>query len=106
MSSYQEMHNPQRNERRGLSLDTLPEAERVRIERLREMPPWRKLALVGEMHRTLRLLALAGLRQRHPDEPPAQHQRRLADLLLDPELAARVYGCPLEADGCSQSPSP
>jgi len=50
------------------------------------------MALVGEMSRTVRTLALAGLRQRHPDDTSAQRQRRLADLLLGPDLAAKVYG--------------
>jgi hypothetical protein len=48
------------------------------------------------MNRAVRDLALAGLRQRHPYETPAQRQRRLADLLLGSELAARVYGPVLE----------
>lgn len=72
--------------------DTHPEIERLQIERLRQMPPWRKLALVGEMNWMIRALALAGLRQRHPDDVPAQRRRRLAELLLGPELAARAYG--------------
>jgi hypothetical protein len=75
-----------------LSPDTPLEIERLQIERLRQMPPWRKMTLVGEMNRTVRALALAGLRQRHPDDTPAQRRRRLADLLLGPELAGRVYG--------------
>jgi len=66
-----------------LSPDTSPYIEQMQIERLRQMPAWRKLAL-------------AGLRQRHPYETPAQRQRRLADLLLGSELAARVYGPVLE----------
>jgi len=80
----------------SLSFDTPPEIERLQIERLRQMPAWRKMALVAEMNRTVRALALAGLRQRHPDDSPRQRQRRLADLLLGPELAARVYGPLLE----------
>jgi hypothetical protein len=75
-----------------LSPDTHPEIERLQIERLRQMPAWRKMALVAEMNQTVRTLALAGLRQRHPDDTPAQRHRRLADLLLGPDLAARVYG--------------
>jgi len=75
-----------------LSPDTSPQIERIQIERLRHMPVWRKLALVGEMNRAVRDLALAGLRQRHPDDSPAQRRRRLAALLLGEELAARVYG--------------
>ena len=75
-----------------LSADTLPDVENIQIERLRHMPSWRKLALTCEMNQTVRVLALAGLRQRHPHDTPAQRQRRLADLLLGQELAARVYG--------------
>ena len=80
-----------------LSPDTHPEIERMQIERLRQMPSWRKIELVGDMNETVRALALAGLRQRHPDDTPAQRRRRLADLTLGPELAKRVYG-PLQED--------
>ena len=73
-----------------LAADTSPHIEQIQIERLRQMPAWRKLALGAEMNRAVQDLALAGLRQRHPHDTPAQ--RRLADLLLGPELAARVYG--------------
>ena len=81
-----------------LSPDTHPEIERLQIERLRQMPSWRKMTLMAEMNQTIRTLALAGLRQRHPDDTPAQRRRRLADLLLGPDLAARVYGPLLEED--------
>ncbi len=82
-----------------LSSDTHPEIERMQIERLRQMPAWRKLELTAQMGRTVRTLALAGLRQRHPDDTPAQRRRRLADLLLGKELAARVYGPPADRLG-------
>jgi hypothetical protein len=72
--------------------DTHPDIRRLQIERLREMPPWRKIALMVELSETVRLLALAGLRQRYPDDTPSERRRRLADLMLGPELAARVYG--------------
>ncbi len=75
-----------------LASDTQPSIEQLQIRLLRQMPAWHKLALADEMGRTVRLLALAGLRQRYPDDNPAQRQRRLADLILGPELAARVYG--------------
>ena len=79
-----------------LSPDTPPDIERLQIERLRQMPAWRKMELMAGMCQTVRTLALAGLRQRHPDDTPAQRRRRLADLLLGPELATLVYGPPLE----------
>ncbi len=64
------------------------------------MPPWRKLELMAEMGQTVRTLALAGLRQRHPDDTAAQRQRRLADLMLGHDLADRVYGAGPEDDRC------
>lgn len=82
----------------ALSPDTHPDIERLQIERLRQMPSWRKMALMAEMSESVRALALAGLRQRYPADTPAQRRRRLADLLLGPDLAARVYG-PFPEDG-------
>lgn len=75
-----------------LSADTHPEAERVQIELLRKLPAWRKLQIVGEMNQTVRTLMLSGLRQRFPHATDAELRRRLADLMLGEELAARVYG--------------
>ena len=72
--------------------DTAPEAERVLIDLLRRAPPLRKLEMVGQLNQTVRTLALSGLRQRHPQATAEELRRRLADLLLGPALAARVYG--------------
>ena len=78
--------------------DTVLDVERVRVEHLRRMPTWRKLELMAEMSQTVHTLALSGLRQRHPDDTPARRHRRLADLILGEELAARAYGPPPEDD--------
>ncbi len=75
-----------------LSPDTDPIIERLQIEALRQTPAWRKLAMVGNMNRMVRMLALVGLRERHPNDSPAQYRRRLADLVLGPELARRAMG--------------
>lgn len=75
--------------------DTHPGAEAVLVELLRQAPPWRKLHMVGQLNQTVRTLALSGLRTRYPEATPQELRRRLADLLLGPDLAARVYG-PLE----------
>jgi hypothetical protein len=91
-----------------LSLDTRPEAERVQIELLRQASPSRKLYLVGQMNLTVRTLALQGLRKRYPYATSEQLRRRLADLWLGSELAARVYG-PRDAnevEGCPPNPLP
>lgn len=75
----------------ALASDTSAEVEQLQIEQLRQMPAWRKLELACQMGQAVRALALAGLRQRYPDDSPAQRRRRLADLVLGPELASRVY---------------
>ena len=81
-----------------LSPDTHLEIERLQIELLRQMPSWRKMSLMAGMNQTVRTLALAGLRQRHPQDSPARRRRRLASLLLGPDLAATVYGALPEED--------
>ncbi len=83
--------------------DTRPEAEAVLIGMLRQAPPWRKLHMVGQLNQTVRTLALSGLRQRHPQATRQELRRRLADLLLGPDLAAQVYG-PLEAQRAQEAP--
>lgn len=80
-----------------LSEDTHPEIERFQIELLRKIPVARKFELVAQMHETGRMLALTGLRDRHPDDSPAQLRWRLAAVLLGEELATRVYGSRPEA---------
>ena len=72
--------------------DTNPKAEEVLIRLLRETPSWRKMELVGEMNAAVKSLMLSGLKSRYPDDPPELLRRRMADLLLGPELATRVYG--------------
>ena len=75
-----------------LSSDTPPQIEQIQIEHLRQMPVWRKMALLAEMNQTVHQLALVGLQQRHPDDSPAKRRRRLANLVLGPELAKQAYG--------------
>ena len=82
----------------ALYTDTRPEAERVQIELLRRAPAWRKLQMVDQLNQSARALALCGLRQRYPRATPVELRRRLADLMLGAELAARVYGPLEEAD--------
>lgn len=81
-----------------LSPDTDPEAERVQIEIFRNMPAWRKMQLVEDANQTARQLALAGLRQRHPEAGPEELRRRLMGLFLGEELATEVYGPLPEAE--------
>ncbi len=77
--------------------DTRPEAEAVLIRLLREAPPWRKLEMVDQLNQSVKMLALAGLRQRYSNDGENHLNRRLVDLLLGDELAFKVYG-PLPED--------
>jgi hypothetical protein len=72
--------------------DTNPKAAAIQTQLMRQVSPARKLAMVGEMNETVKTLALSGLRSRYPADSPEKLRRRLADLLLGPELANRVYG--------------
>ena len=74
------------------SSDTAPEARAALIAGLRQATPARKLEMMAQLNATVRALALAGLRRRHPQAGEDELQRRLADLLLGPELAERAYG--------------
>ncbi len=76
----------------ALLRDTDPEAHRVHIDLMRRAEGWRKLQLADQLHRSLRMLALAGLRARYPGASQEELRRRLADLLLGAELAERAYG--------------
>ena len=72
--------------------DTHPEIAKIQRNLLRQASPARKLAMLGQMNRTVKELALSGLRSRYPDDSPQLIRRRLADLILGPELASKVYG--------------
>jgi hypothetical protein len=72
--------------------DTDADAHRVQIDLMKRSEGWRKLQLADQLHQSLRMLALAGLRDRHPGASPDELRRRLADVLLGADLAERVYG--------------
>jgi len=76
----------------SLFSDTDPKMEALQIRLWREASPTRKMEMVAELNAAARLLALSGLRGRHPRAVEAELRRRLADLLLGEELARKVYG--------------
>ena len=73
-----------------LSLDTSPEIEQRRIDAWRRMSDAEKLALAMSMSRSVRELALAGVKQRYPDAPPREQFLRLAVVTLGEELARKA----------------
>jgi hypothetical protein len=76
----------------GHQSDTHPKIEAIQLELFRQASPARKLAMMGELNRTVKTLALNGLKTRYPEDSPEILRRRLADLLLGTGLACKVYG--------------
>ncbi len=76
----------------ALYSDTSPAAEKVLVELLRQAPVWRKMEMLAQLNAAAQGIALAGLRRRYPQAGEAELRRRLADLLIGPELAVKVYG--------------
>ncbi len=72
--------------------DTRPEAKAVLIDLLRQAPPWKKLRMMCQLNASMKRLAVVGLRQRYPAASEEEIQRRLADILLGPALAEKMYG--------------
>jgi hypothetical protein len=87
-----------RRMRRPLALDTPADIERLQIEGWRRMTPAEKAASVTALTRASITMAEAGIRHRHPEESADTHRRRLADILLGPDLANKVFG-PLRPRG-------
>jgi hypothetical protein len=75
--------------------DTAPWAEALQLKFFREASPARKLEMAGDLTRGMLFLTESGLRSRHPQASAAEIRRRMADIMLGPELATKVYG-PLE----------
>lgn len=71
--------------------DTPPEIEQIQIEIIRKMPSWKKFAIVDDLNETVKAFAVSGIRQSYPGATQEQIQRLLADRMLGPALAAKVY---------------
>ena len=76
---------------RPLAFDTPLEVERLQVEGWRRMSAADKATMVTALTTAAIQMAEAGIRHRHPDGSPEEHRRRLADVLLGSELAARLF---------------
>jgi hypothetical protein len=74
-----------------LSDDTSVEAERIQVERWRQMSCVEKVRAVSELSRAAQELALVGIRLRHPGASERECFLHLAVLKLGLDLACRVY---------------
>ena len=76
------------------SADTAPDIDAMRFERYAHMSPTDKVARVVALTRAACLLALSGLRARHPGADEPELLLRLAVLRLGAETVARAYAWP------------
>lgn len=74
----------------GFPADSSPDAVRVQFEILRRMTPAQRIAMVDDLTKLARDLAVAGLRRRHPQASDAQIEKLFFEMTLGPELAQRV----------------
>jgi hypothetical protein len=72
--------------------DTTPEAMEILVELYRRMTPAEKLSRVRDLTLTVNVLALEGLRTRHPGETEPELLLRLARVRLGEALVAEAYG--------------
>jgi hypothetical protein len=72
--------------------DTHPKMEALQIELWRQASPTKKMSMLAQLNKSVRTLAMAGLRSQYPQASEAELRRKLADLLLGKELARKVYG--------------
>ena len=72
--------------------DTAPDVDAVRFDRYARMSPLEKAGRVVELTRAACMLALAGLRARHPAAGEQELLLRLAVLRLGADAVGRAYG--------------
>jgi hypothetical protein len=82
---------PERHDTAVLSADTSGEAERLQVRIWRSLASADTARVIAGACRTVREVALAGLRERHPEASDAELVTRLAAITLGPALARQVY---------------
>lgn len=75
-----------------MSSDTPPEVVERYRERLRDLGPAERLAIAVGLGESVRSLAEAGIRTRHPGASEAEVHCRLAARLYGREAAVRLFG--------------
>jgi hypothetical protein len=72
--------------------DTSPQADARYHELLRRMPPERRLEAAMRLSQAVRELAIAGIRQRHPDADEEEVRVRLAVRMYGRQQVRRLFG--------------
>lgn len=71
--------------------DTPREVEDLIVQGYRQMTPKEKLVRVGKLNRSVRALAVAGIRQRYGDPSEREIRLRLAALSIDRETMIQAF---------------
>lgn len=79
--------------------DTPPSIEAKRIEAYRAMTPSQKLMIVCALNDTVRALAMADIRGRHPQADTRELMLRFASRSLPPELLRNAFGWDVTVEG-------
>ena len=73
------------------AIDTAPEIESMQAAAWRRMTSEEKTAIIRGLTQATFAMALAGVRDRHPDASPHEQRLRLAIVLHGRELATRAF---------------
>jgi hypothetical protein len=84
---------------RTQSPDTHPEVERILVEAYRRMTPAERFRKVGEMNRTMELLALADVRRRYPNADDRECRLRVASRRIPADLMRKAFGWDPDVEG-------
>ena len=74
----------------SIDVDTSRDALRAQYRALRRITPSRRLALMDDLTRLARSMSREGLRRRHPGLADAELDALFFELVLGPDLAAKV----------------
>ncbi len=84
---------------REMHMDTTPEVEAIQFAFYRSAPTWKKLKMMSDLNRSMRTLAMSGMRKRHPNATPEELRYRLAELLYGSEIAEKMCSVAVDKGG-------
>jgi hypothetical protein len=83
----------------GVQSDTSKESEQTYLNMLRDVPLWRKAAMVDSLTKACQELAVAGIRMRHPKVSEKEIRMRFAALWIDREMMIKVFNWDPKLEG-------
>lgn len=78
--------------------DTDPKIEKLQLNLMRQISTSKKLMMVASLNQDAIEMAWSSLRAQYPHESIERLRRRLADRILGPDLAQKIYGTLIEEE--------